>query len=171
MKKRAMMRKLAIQAIRVPVKDRWEFIKSQCEILAEAWNKDASKLEDFLINDIQDIAGALVTMETLKEHHYNRFHFDRIKLGSNGQYIAHEGVNEPEERQRQEHSSLTAQERRDAHQIFVVMSVYDDEICEEYQSQDEADIAASRFTRAVVIRRYTRMNGLEAEDWTYGPLW
>jgi ribA/ribD-fused uncharacterized protein len=114
--------------------------------------------------------------DTIREAHFDdpekeptlhNFQFDAIDTDSEGNYICHKGVSVPEERTRREHSSLTAQERMD-NQIFVVMSTYDDEICEEYQSQDEADIAASRFTRAVVIRRYSRTNGLEAEDWTYG---
>lgn len=166
MTKMQIIRRVATQALRVPVRDRTMFVREQSLILGSVWNKDQDKLQELIHETIRENAFSLINLKEEKDTS-RHFHFDRIKLNENGEYIAHEGLNEGEERIRQEKSSLTAEDRN-AHQIFVVMSVYDDEICEEYQTQDEADIAASRFTRAVVIRRYSRKNGLEAEDWTYG---
>lgn len=177
MSRMEIVRRVAKQAMRVP-KARWEwataddrtkFIREQSLILGALWEKDADKLQELIWDTMRDLAFSLRTMPETKDFRKARPSLDRVKIDEDGNYLKHEGVNEPEEVKRQEKSSLTAQDRLDDHVIFVVMSVYDDEICEEYQSQDEADIAASRFTQAVVIRRYSKLQGLEHEDWTYNP--
>jgi hypothetical protein len=175
--KMAIVRKVASQALHMGKgkrewnvsNDRAVFVREWSLILGQAWDKDQDKLQELIWDTMRDTAFSLANLEIEKDPRTPRPSKDGIKIDEQGNYLRHEGVNVPEEVKRQEHSSLTAQERADDYQIFVVMSVYDDEICEEYQSQDEADIAASRFTQAVVIRRYSKREGLEAEDWTYGP--
>ena len=163
------VRQVAAMVLRVDRKSRKEFVEFQAGLLGALWGKDIEKLAELIWTEYRGKCRCLADLDTGKDPRSPRPSLDKIKIDEDGNYIRHEGVSVPDEVKRQEHSSLTAQERFDEYQIFVVMSVYDDEICEEYQSQDEADIAASRFTKAVMIRRYSKLNGLEHEDWTYNP--